>query len=87
MAIKLSVMLKDQCSDNELKVEIHSDPNWIWLCPDGYSDNQSQNGEGMVVGLELYDGRLRLLVYSDINEQDPQIIDLQNALETNRINT
>lgn len=90
MTSELLVTLKDH-GDNPsishtkgLKVRIQSDHRWIWICPEGYGDANSEDGEGSIVGLELYNGRLRLLVYSDINEQDPQIIDLQNALESNR---
>ena len=35
--------------------------------------------------LERHDGKLRLVVWADINEQEPtHIIDLSGALESNR---
>jgi hypothetical protein len=85
MTTELKVTLTDHGVGNSLDVKIQSDPRWIWISPEGYGDNGSEDGHGATVGLELYNGRLRLLVYSNINEQDPQIIDLQGALESNRL--
>lgn len=51
----------------------------------GYGDHDSQDGCGLPIKLELYEGELRLLVWDDINEQDPKIISLEKAKESNRI--
>lgn len=50
---------------------------------DGYGDKCSMPGEGSPLLLELYDGELRVVVWPDINEEDPQIISLAGAKETN----
>ena len=52
--------------------------------PEGYGDKYSAEGHGCPVGLEIWQGRLRLIVFDDINEEDPQIFDLENARETAR---
>ena len=56
----------------------------LWIRPQGYGEKCTLDGEGSPIGLEIWQGRLRLIVFSDINSEDPQIIDLENARETNR---
>jgi len=53
----------------------------------GYGDCCSADGHGSPVFLELYQGQLRLIVFADINEQDPEIINLDGAKEDRRIVT
>jgi hypothetical protein len=67
-----------------VKIFIDGDSRWMWIRPEGYGEATAQDGCGAPIGLEYYNGRLRLIVYSDINEQDPQIIDLEDARESNR---
>jgi hypothetical protein len=56
----------------------------ILIHPKGYGDYYSQ-GKGTPVMLELYEGRLRLVVWADINKQEAtHIIDLEGARESNR---
>jgi hypothetical protein len=57
----------------------------ILIHPKGYGDKHSENGQGTPVMLELYEGRLRLIVWADINNPDAtHIIDLEGARESNR---
>ncbi len=51
----------------------------------GYGDHDSQDGEGSPIFLEVHEGKLRLLVWDDINQEEPRIIPLHRALESNRI--
>lgn len=67
-----------------LKIFVDASSRWMWIRPEGYGDASAQDGHGAPIGIEYYNGRLRLIVYSDINEQDPQIIDLEDARESNR---
>jgi hypothetical protein len=53
----------------------------LWISADGYED---AHGSDYIIGLEVYDGRLRLLVWGDINRGDPRIIDMEGALESAR---
>ena len=38
------------------------------------------------MGIEIWQGRLRLIVFDDINREDPQIIDLEKSKESCRCN-
>ncbi|MBC8470363.1 MAG: hypothetical protein H8D56_12910, partial [Planctomycetes bacterium] len=83
----LTITLKDQCADVHLKtikVKLLSEGGKLWIRPKGYSDKCSADGHGYPVGLEIWQGRLRLIVFNDINMEEPQIIDLENARESNR---
>ena len=52
---------------------------------EGYGDKYSNDGEGFPILIEYYEGKLRLVVWSDINKDDPtHIIDMENAKESNR---
>ena len=51
----------------------------------GYGDNQSNDGEGCPIVIEVVDGRLSMKVWSNINREDPtHVIDLEWAKESNR---
>ena len=66
-------------------------PSVIVLEAEGYGHRTGDgvpgdgNGTNDIVMMEHYDGKLRLIVWGDINEEDPtHIIDLENARESNR---
>jgi len=83
----LTITLKEQCADvpaKEIKVKLLSEGGKLWIRPKGYSDKCSADGHGYPVGLEIWQGRLRLIVFDDINAEDPKFIDLENARESNR---
>ena len=82
-----TMTLKEQCADSpekKIKVKLLTEGGQLWIQADGYGDKCSAEGYGTPVGLEIWQGRLRLIVFDDINEEDPQIIDLENARETAR---
>jgi len=57
----------------------------IELTSKGYGDCCSKNGHGSPAIIEYHEGRLRIVVWADINAQDPSdIIDLSNAKESMR---
>ena len=52
---------------------------------DTYGDCGTAEGYGRPVAIELYDGELRVLVWSDVNYEDPtHIISLAGAKEASR---
>ena len=52
---------------------------------EGYGECAAADGYGRPVIIELYEGKLRLLVWSDINREDPtHIIELNGAQEARR---
>ena len=82
-----TINIKEQCPDVpllEIKVKILSEGGQIWIQPQGYGEKCAVDGHGFPIGIEIWQNRLRLLVFDDINREDPQIIDLENAKETAR---
>ncbi len=77
----------DPKQTGSLNVRVAADSSTISIFPEGYGDFGSADGHGCPVFLELYEGRLRLIVFADINEQDPTIIELDGAREERRIET
>jgi len=66
------------------KIEINT--FGISLIFNGYSDCASIDDEGVPVFVEYYDGKLRALIYADINSEEPtQVIDLAGARNDKRI--
>ena len=82
-----TIDIKEQCPDApllEIKVNILSEGGQIWIQPQGYGEKCAADGEGFPIGIEIWQNRFRLLVFDDINREDPQIIDLEKAKETTR---
>ncbi|MFA6187527.1 MAG: hypothetical protein WC770_10020 [Phycisphaerae bacterium] len=83
-----ATIVKEQCSDSppvEIKVNILSEGGKIWIQPQGYGEKCTIDGEGFPIGIEIWQGKLRLIAFNDINSEDPQIISLENAKESCRI--
>jgi hypothetical protein len=68
-----------------LNVKILLEGDKLWISPQGYGEKCAEDGKGYPVSLEIWQGRLRLVVFNDINSEDPQIIDLEKAKESNLI--
>jgi hypothetical protein len=69
-----------------LRVEIESSETMLLIKPEGYGDFSSNDGDGAPIALELVDGNLHLIVWDNINQEDPtDMIGLMNAKESNRI--
>ena len=82
-----TISIKEQCTDSPAKavrVNILSEAGKLWIQPVGYSDKTSADGHGFPISLEIWQGRLRLIVFNDINAEDPRIIDMENAIEIAR---
>ena len=64
----------------------YSDDYYYALSVKGYGDYTSKDGEGSIAILEIFEGELRLIVWADINQEDPtHIINLEQSKETYRI--
>ena len=70
--------------ESKLKIRVTSESGSLIIYPEGYGDCGSADGHGVPVFLELWEGRLRVVVFADINEQDPQVIDMETAKESER---
>lgn len=58
------------------------------LVVEGYGSCNMLPGHGSPLWIELYEGKLRLVVFADINQEDPtHIIDLEDARELARKET
>jgi len=80
-------IIREQCSDSapvEIKVNILSEGGQIWIQPRGYGEKCALDEHGWPIGIEIWQGRLRLIVFDDINREDPQIIDIERAKESCR---
>ena len=83
----IECFISEQSSDaphKKLPVNIMAELGKLWVQPVGYGDKTSADGHGWPIGLEIWDGRLRLIVFDDINTEEPKIIDLENAAEDSR---
>ena len=83
----IECFISEQCSDapgKKLPVNIMAELGKLWVQPVGYSDKTSADGHGWPIGMEIWQGRLRLIVFDDINTEEPKIIDLENAAEESR---
>ena len=69
--------------DNQVKgsLIIEKDGLGLLIKVDGYGDHDSEDRHGCPVILELHEGTLRLLVWDDINIEEPTIIPLDKAAE------
>ena len=82
--------LRDMC-DGSLPakkgiVEILPGNAGIFLRFDGYGDKCSQDGKGVPVIVEYNQGKVRVLIWNDINREDmTHAIDLEGAREDLRI--
>ncbi len=82
----LEVKLADADSESlgTLPIRIEASDFAISIYPQGHGDFGSADGHGCPLFLELYQGRLRVVAFCDINEQDPTILDLSWAKEDRR---
>lgn len=70
--------------ESRLQCRVHVSPSGIYVSFDGYGENQATEGQGQPVGIELYHGVPRVLLYLDINSEEPEIIPLHGAKEDRR---
>lgn len=72
-------------SDRIVKGKIVQTIAGIEVFAEGYGTCNMQPGFGSPIFLEVWEGKLRLHVFADINSEDPtHTIDLEGALETAR---
>ena len=60
-------------------------PGFLEIQAVGYGEQTAADGQGSILALEVYQGGLRVLIFSDINVEGPtHIIDLEGARENCR---
>ena len=85
---QVNTVLHDQMTDDmkpELKVRVSFENGQIWINAEGHGEYCAPDGEGCPIGIEYADGKLRVVVWPDINVEDPTIIEMDGALEKNRV--
>lgn len=87
LGIEVKTVLTDQARGEqfELPATIEVKAGAIAIGFDGYGDHNSAEGYGRPVYIERLNGKLRLVVWADINDEEPtHVIELEDALESNR---
>jgi hypothetical protein len=80
--------LIDHDGDRTIQVEVAEERGGLAIYPSGYGCFPCADGTAGPILLELHEGRLRLIVWDDINHEDPShIIDLEAAREDRRRQT
>lgn len=84
----LDLKLADADSESlgSLPIRIVASDFVISFYPQGYGDCGSADGHGCPLFIELYQGRLRIVAFPNINNENPRIIDLTAARENTRLN-
>jgi len=79
-------VIRDQAGgDGKIRITTNIMKHGVLIYAEGYGDKTSEPPHGSPVVLELYEGKLRLIVWADINQEDPtHTIDLSGAMESNR---
>ena len=81
----IKCFISEQCSElpcKKLPVNIMAESGKLWVQPAGFSDKTSADGHGWPIAMEIWQGRLRLIIFDDINTEEPKIIDMEKAKET-----
>jgi hypothetical protein len=80
----IETVLEDDESDRIIEVGVRCVPTGIEIIAEGYGENEGIPGQGAVVYLDWFDGKLKVHVYQDINNQEPTTISLEGARESLR---
>jgi hypothetical protein len=85
---KLRVRISDayDSSKNDIFVDIMVDELGIYIRPHGYGEKTAENGHGFPIMIEQHDGAPRVIVWSNINKEEPtHFVDIGGAKESNRV--
>jgi len=82
----MKVTLHDQSGNGDsLDIEVINHGDAVLIKAEGYGDCVSEDDCGTPIAIELYDGKLRVIAWADINREDyTDIIDLSGAKIENR---
>ena|ERR1035437_9316861 len=79
--LKVTVTLTDN-NGKSIPCVIEASNGRIWIAPQGYGEQSAKKGCGFPIGVELYDGKLSVMLWTDLNEGNPLIVDMENAKES-----
>jgi len=80
---EITATIKDlsRKSGIEIPVKIRLSNDALWIQPQGYGEKISAEGQGWPICLEIWDSELRVLVWDDIDNEDPTVIGMEKAKE------
>lgn len=81
------MILTDNADPSGRKVEVRAieGPGFFEVRAAGYGEKTAADGDGSILALEVYQGKLRVLVFADIQQEGPtDVIDLEPAREDQR---
>ena len=83
---RISLNIKDADGGKwVLPVTLHLNNLGLAIQAEGYGEMTAAEGQGLPIYLEYLDQKLRLLVWADINDEEPtHVIDMEGAREHNR---
>ncbi len=76
--------LMDRCNGNGLPITLFYENGAIWFRPQGYGESLAADGKGTPIGIECHEGQLRVLLWPNINKEEPLIVDMERAKEEKR---
>jgi hypothetical protein len=85
LSLSTTLLDADNDHDGKLPIRLTGSPHGICLFAESYGDKTTMPGHGTPVFIEMWRGELRVLVWADINREDPtHIISLAGAREDRR---
>lgn len=83
--MKQTFTVRDEVGGKTIEVVVADNNGMLYVAPKGYGDKTSADGEGAPIVLSLFNNRLALFVWDDINQEEvSHEIDLENAQENMR---
>lgn len=72
------------CLLGGVHVKVKLEDGFLNIMPSGYGELDAIDGTGAPISIEIYRSELRVILRPDINKDDPKIIFLEGARESNR---
>lgn len=80
--LEITLIDAEPSFDGQQPIKVVTDSQGVSIEARGFGDCGSADGHGSPIFLELYQGSLRLLVWADINDEEPtHVINLDGAKE------
>jgi len=68
------------------KIQLSPNDNLVMIGAGGYGENTAEDGDGFPIVIEYHEGQFRVLVWSDINDEEPtHVISLEKARDSARV--
>jgi hypothetical protein len=75
---------KSDAGTQAVPLTVTANADWLAIRPHGYGEQEAIDGYGEPILMEVWQGELRLLVGTDINDSDKSVISLEGAREDRR---